>query len=135
MDQWNLQRLLYREDLDPNNPIIEYIITTLIYGVKSVSCQSEYALSLLAEHIRENFPELAKFLVKSRYVDDLGDSKASKELCDKLIAEAELNFEKIGLKCKAWTQSGIAPSDKASVDGISVPQVQSRPGCHCHHHH
>ena len=140
VDQWNLQRLLYCEGLDPNSPIIEYIMTTLIYGVKSVSCQSEYALSLLAEHIRDNFPELAKFLVKSRYVDDLGDSKSSKELCNKLIAEAELNFEKINLKCKAWTQSGIAPSDKASVDGISVMVsgvrwfpvlMQWRPGFHC----
>ena len=118
--QWNLQRLLYRENLDPNLPIIEYIIITLIYGVKCVSAQTEYAMTLLADLIRQEYPELADFIVKSRYVDDLAESKATKELCDKLISDAEVNFDKIGLKCKAWTQSGFAPTEKASVDGISV---------------
>ena len=120
VEQWNLQRLLYREDLDPSSPIIEYVITTLIYGVKSVSAQSEHAMALLAEHIREDYPELANFIVKSRYVDDLADSKSTKEQCEQLIADAELNFDKIGLKCKAWSQTGNAPCEKASVDGISV---------------
>ena len=118
--QWNLQRLLYRENLDPSLPIIEYIIVTLIYGVKCVSAQSEYAMSLLADLIRPEYPDLADFIVKSRYVDDLAESKATKDLCDKLIADAEFNFDKIGLKCKAWSQSGMAPTEKASVDGISV---------------
>ena len=113
--QWNLQRLLYRENLDPSLPIIEYVITTLIYEVKCVSAQSEHAMALLADLIRPLYPELAEFIVKSRYVGDLADSKATKESCEKLIEDAEINFARIGLKCKAWTQSGIASVDKISV--------------------
>ena len=51
-DQWNLQRFLYREDMNPDNPVLEGVIMTLIYGIKSVSCQSEHALKLLADLIR-----------------------------------------------------------------------------------
>ena len=34
--QWNLQRFLWIENLDPDGKILEAVITTLIYGVKSV---------------------------------------------------------------------------------------------------
>ena len=40
--QWNLQRFLWVENLDPNGEILEAVMTTLIYGVSSVSAQSEY---------------------------------------------------------------------------------------------
>ena len=72
IEQWNLQRFLYREDMDPDNPVLEGVIKTLIYGVKSVSRQSEHAISLLAAHIKDRYPEVAKLLEESRYVDDLG---------------------------------------------------------------
>jgi hypothetical protein len=29
-DQWNLQRFLYREDMNPDNPVLEGVIKTLI---------------------------------------------------------------------------------------------------------
>ena len=38
--QLNLQRVLYREELDPDASVLEFVITTLIYGVKCVSAQS-----------------------------------------------------------------------------------------------
>ena len=68
VEQWNLQRFLYREDMDPSNPVQEGAIKTLIYGVKSVSRQSEHALYLLADHIRDEFPDVAKLIEESRYV-------------------------------------------------------------------
>ena len=33
-EQWNLQRFLWRQDLDPCNPVMEGIIGALIYGIK-----------------------------------------------------------------------------------------------------
>ena len=48
-NQWNLQRFLFREDLHPDSKILEFIITTLIYGVKCVSAQTEHAMALLAD--------------------------------------------------------------------------------------
>ena len=70
-DMWNLQRFLWVDNLDPEGEVVEAVITTLIYGVKCVSAQSEFAVSELAGHIKEFFPELAQFLVSSRCVDDL----------------------------------------------------------------
>ena len=118
--QWNLQRFLYRENMNPDNPVLEGVIMTLIYGVKSVSCQSEHALKLLADLIRDKYPAVAVLLEEGRYVDDEGESKATIEECYKLIAEAEETFALVNLKVKEWTVSGQVPSEKVSKDGASL---------------
>ena len=100
--------------MNPDNPVLEGVIMTLIYGVKSVSCQSEHALKLLADLIREKYPAVALLLEEGRYVDDEGESKATIEECYKLIAEAEETFALVNLKVKEWTVSGQVPSEKVS---------------------
>ena len=52
-EQWNLQRVLFRKELDSKNEVMEGIIKTLIWGVKSVSAQSEDSI------IELNFLHLA----------------------------------------------------------------------------
>jgi len=73
-EQWNLQRVLIRKDLDTKSKVLEAIITTLIWGVKSVSGQSEVAIIKLAKYVQEENPALAEMLLESRFVDDIGDS-------------------------------------------------------------
>ena len=119
-DMWNLQRFLWLDNLDPDGEVLEAVITTLIYGVKCVSAQSEYALEELASHVQETFPELAMFLVHSRYVDDLQDSKDTQVRCLQLARDADAVFSKIGLVCKGWTFTGMPPPPDISKDGISV---------------
>ena len=111
-DQWNLQRFLWLDNLDPEGEVLEGVITTLMYGVNSVSAQSEYAMTELAAYIKEEDPELAMFLLLSRYVDDLLDSKSSSEACIRLSEAADTLFAKVGLTCKGWTHSGTAPPSK-----------------------
>ena len=77
-DQWNLQRFLWVDDLDPEGEIIEAIMTTLIYGVTSVSAQTEFAMEELADLVQDENPALALLLLLSRYVDDLLESKVSR---------------------------------------------------------
>ena len=55
-EQWNLQRILYKQDLNPDAEIQEAVIKTLIWGVKSVSALSECAIIKLAEAVRESNP-------------------------------------------------------------------------------
>jgi hypothetical protein len=117
VEQWNLQRFLYRENMDPSNPVLEGVIKTLIYGVKSVSRQSEHALSLLADYVREKFPEVAKLIDEARYVDDEGESKATNEECYNLIEQANETFSLVDLEIKEWLVTGETPSDKISKDG------------------
>ena len=119
-DQWNLQRFLWVENLDPKGEILEAIITTLIYGVTSVSAQSEFAMGELAALVKEENPELAQLLLLSRYVDDLQESKTSQQHCLKLTQQADQLFSKVGLVCKAWTYTGIPPSPSVSHDELSV---------------
>ena len=85
--------------MDPSNPVMEGVIKTLIYGVKSVSRQSEYALSLLADYIRDKFPEVAKLIDEARYGDDEGESKATKEECYALIDQANETFSLGMMRC------------------------------------
>ena len=54
--------------------------------------------------------ELAFFLLFCRYVDDLGESKAEKELCQELATKARQLFGLIGLKCKGWMEGLFAMS-------------------------
>ena len=51
-ENWNLQRILFKANLDPEAPVQEGAITTLIYGVKSTACQSETGLDDIAEHVK-----------------------------------------------------------------------------------
>ena len=117
--QWNLQRVLWRENLDLDAEIIELIITVLIYGVRSVSALSEKAVLMLAEHITPISPKLAALLIHSRFVDDLGDSGRSIEDMDVLAKAADDLFESVGWSCKGWTVSSRPPHPEVTKDGIS----------------
>ena len=98
-EQWNLQRFLWREDLNPDNPVVEGVIGALIYGVKCVSAQTETVMGDIADKIEEGFPVLATFIRKCRYVDDLAKSAKSVDELVKLTEEADKIFSDIGLIC------------------------------------
>ena len=44
VEQWNLQRVLMRDELDPGGKILELILRTLIWGLKCVSAGSRLKL-------------------------------------------------------------------------------------------
>ena len=119
-DQWNLQMFIWKDDLNPANETLVAILMTLIYGVKSVAAQSEAGIYKLAKYIEEKHPELAEFLINSRYVDDSGDSKAELEECKELTAKADDLFAEVGMQCKEWSYTSIPPSEKVSADGRTV---------------
>jgi len=113
---YNLQRFLFRQNLGVNEEVLEGIIITLMYGVKSVSAQSEEAMLRLATDFEKQFPALAKLLREGRYVDDMGESKALKAEIKQLIKDAEQVFAEVGITCKAWSEDGKKPDEKAAGD-------------------
>ena len=119
-DQWNLQRVLFRPDLDPSSEVQEAVIKTLIWGIKCVSAQSECAIIKLAEAIKDTNPRLADLLLNSRFVDDLGDSAKDIETLKKLIDEADKLFSSVGLACKGWSISGSSPPPDVTEEGETV---------------
>ena len=117
---WNLQRVLYRENLDPNAEVKEFVVRTLIWGVKCVSAQSECAVMKLADIVEEESPRLAAFLRHDRFVDDLAGSDLSIENIKILVAAANKWFSKVGLACKGWTYSSEDPPEDVAEDGNVV---------------
>ena len=119
-NQWNLQRVLFKPDLDPNSEALEAVIVTLIWGIKCVSAQSEAAVGKLAEAIQDKNPRLAEMLKDSRFVDDLGDSAENIELIKSLCDDADELFAQVGLSCKGWTVSGSDPPEDVAEEGNRV---------------
>ena len=118
--QWNLQRFVYKEDLDLENETKEGVITTSIYGVKCASCQGECVKEKLADHFEEEKPSASKTLVDSTYVDDIGDSKGKKDEAVQLQQDVDEVLGSVGMSVKDWTYSGSDPSSKVSNDGVSL---------------
>ena len=50
-DHWNLQRILFKENLSPDAVTKQACVTTLIYGVKSVAGQIEFAFKEIADKV------------------------------------------------------------------------------------
>ena len=119
-NQWNLQRFLWRDGLNPDNPVREGIIGALIYGIKSVSCQTETAMEYIADACEESLPNLAKFIRKCRYVDDMAKSDISLDELKILVNDADSLFAMIGLKCKGWIFSGEPPPNAVKLEGECV---------------
>ena len=120
IQQWNLQRFLFREGLDPDGELKEGVIGALIYGIKCVSAQTEFAMEEIAKSVELQYPDLAKFIRLCRYVDDLGESSKDLEFLKKVVRQADEVFQKIGLTCKGWTWSGEDPPEKIMKAGCTV---------------
>ena len=118
--QWNLQKFIWNENLDPNGELLVGVVKTLIYGVKSVAAQSEFALEELAATVEDTDKELADFLRLCRYVDDLGSSKLSIQACKEITGRADTLFKKVGLDVKGWSYSGENPPEAVTKDGVSI---------------
>ena len=119
-DQWNLQRLVLKPDLNINSEPVEYVIKTLIWGIKSVAAQTENALEKLAKLCQDEDPEIADLLRNSRYVDDIGDSAATESECRSKATRSEERFASVGLKTKGWIFTGRSPSEAISKDGHTI---------------
>ena len=83
--QWNLQRFVFRDGLDPNGELREGVIGALIYGVKCVSAQTEYAMDQVANEVDSKYPDLAHFIRRCRYFDDLSNSSRDKDFLQKVV--------------------------------------------------
>ena len=84
-DQYHLQRVLWKEGLNPDSDIEELVLVTLIFGVRAVSALSERAVLMLADYISKSLPRLAELLQKSRFVDDIADSLSKMAAIEELL--------------------------------------------------
>ena len=119
-EYWNLQRVLIKDDLDPESPVRQACVTTAIYGVKSSSGQTEHGMKEIAKHVKEEKPTVAKLLNDGRYVDNLLESTVTKEDAVRLAEDTTEVLNRLNLPTKGWSFTGEDPQPQETLDGISI---------------
>ena len=82
--------------------------------------QAECSIVKLTDAIKTENPILADFLLNSRLVDDLGDSKSDIDSLKKITDDANILFAKVGFACKEWTYTGELPSVGEDDQTVSI---------------
>ena len=86
-DFFRYQQYLWKPELNPDNPTVEMVVKTLIYGVRPSGNQTMAGFALLANHCLENYPEhatAAAALKEDAYMDDILTTADTPEDCKKL---------------------------------------------------
>ena len=120
---YQYQMFLWKDNLDEKEALAEWIIVTLIYGVKPSGGMTIDAFRKLAAYARETHPELweaAKKLADDTYLDDLVSTAKSVPQAEKLAEEIKVVLDMGSMSVKDFTFSGRAPSPEVSSDGQSV---------------
>ena len=119
-DNWCLQRYLWTDDLNPNQPPLEKIIKTLIYGVKSSGNQAEHALRKTANHSKDQYPRVNEVISKDVYVDDCITGEDTTNQAKETANNLEVVINKGGFRLKGFTFSGSDPPQALSHDGKTI---------------
>ena len=119
-DHWCLQRYLWSNNLDPNQPPQEKIIKTLIHGVKSCGNQAERTLRKTANHSKDQYPRVNEVVNKDVYVDDCISGEDSLNEAMKNADNLEIVINKGGFRLKGFTFSGSDPPEALSQDGKTI---------------
>ena len=74
----------------------------------------------IAEHVKDEKPEVSKLLKNGRYVDNLMDSKKTFEEAKALGEETTEVLDRLNLTTKGFTYSGEDPQPDETIDGVSI---------------
>ena len=122
-EHYRYQRYLWKEDLNPANPLMIMIVRTLIYGVRPSGNLTMAAFDKLSEYCKLHHPEHARgasVLSEDAYMDDILHSEHSPEDCQTVAASLDFTLNLGSMSVKDYTFSGSEPSEKVSADGIHV---------------
>lgn len=104
--QWNLQRIFWRES--PNDPLLEYQITVVMYGLASSLYNSVRSMMECARQYEKEYPQAVDVIRKCFYVDDgtFGDDTIAglKMLCK----EVEFVLRQGGFELSKWASNSIS---------------------------
>lgn len=102
-DQWDLQRFLWRKS--PNDELREYVITVVMFGLKSSAYNAVHTLNQCAKDQQMRFPKASEVIQKCFYMDDGtfgSDSVAEAKL---LCKEVKFILQQGGFELKAWASN------------------------------
>ena len=122
-EHFKWQQYLWKEGLEPTNPTVVMVITTIIYGVVSSGNQSKASIDKLADYFVDNVSKDslgAKVLKEDTYVDDIATSWASAADLDRVKREVTQILAQGSMEVKGYTVSGQPPDEAVSADGTHV---------------
>ena len=123
---YKYQKYLWREDLDPKNPVIVMIVVTLIYGIRPSGQLCIAGFNVLADEVIDNYPEHkdgADVVKRDTYLDDIMRSVHRYEDMFSQARSVAFTFDLGGMSVKAFTYAGQDPDPAVSNDGVHVGVV------------
>ena len=114
-EHYNMQLLFYSNTLDPDVEPDIYVLTVLMFGVRSSPRTMEKSVEFMAEQIDN--PLLKDFL-SSRYVDDLINSYDNIDEVNYITENLQKELDNYNFKCKYFCRSYQDPPKEATENGI-----------------
>lgn len=99
-EHWDLQRILWREN--QNEPIRDYWLTVVTYGLKSSPYLAVKTLIQCALDNEKEFPEAARIVKEDFYMDDMLNSFETKTEAERLKAAVITLLSKGGFELTKW---------------------------------
>ncbi|XP_055306802.1 uncharacterized protein LOC129571056 [Sitodiplosis mosellana] len=117
-DQWDLQRILWRKS--PNEPMKEYVITVVMFGLASSAYNAVRTLNQCAKDQEILFPKAAEVILKCFYMDDGTFGADSVEEAQVLSKEVEFVLQQGGFNVKGWTSNSKAVEAYMNASSIDM---------------
>ncbi len=126
---WDYQRIIWR--FSPSDPIQDFVLKTVTYGVSSAPFLALRCLLELAQNYSEDFPRASKVLLNQTFVDDVVDGANS--LSEAILIKNELiQLLKLGgFDLRKWSSNDLEflstiPSDiHQTLTSISMDDTDS----------
>ncbi|RZK36074.1 MAG: hypothetical protein EOO61_10965, partial [Hymenobacter sp.] len=120
-DQQDLQRILWRES--PSDPIREYRLVTQTYGMKSAAYVCIKCLDHCANEFTDEFPDAAKAVKESFYVDDMLGGADSVESAKKLYDDLTTMLGRRKLELAKWSTNDPEVLEYIKNDGAILVEL------------
>lgn len=114
----HLQRIIWRAS--PQDPLVDYQLTTVTYGTKAAPFLAMRTLQQLADDDANMFPRAAEALRKSFYMDDLLEGSETIDEAKSLQQEIISMLKGAGMNIRKWSCN--APE---LIEGLPADQVDA----------
>ena len=119
-EHWCLQRYVYQENLDPDEPEEEKVVTTAIYGVCSSGNQAQCAMRKTSAIFKDEYPHVDRIVTRDTYMDDCMSGGHTAKESVQTQKDLQYVLSRGGFTLKGYTVSGQPPDASLSIDGVNI---------------